>query len=235
MSISIGKKEGGGTQNYYSQPYITNTGYSTISGHTASLDPSIRALQDAASQNYASIYGDIGNAAGRFLGQSGGLRTSALSGYQDLLNRYTGNQSDYLQSVLRPVTQQYGTLRAQTQQDLGRRGLGGSSFATAQMSDLARQQGIAESDVTAQAKQQQFGFESNLLNQSLQFQNSLNTQELQALTNAAQQRATVTGESLDVAKARLLQELGVFGLGTQGAGAQQGYQNNFGLDLKPKF
>lgn len=109
-----------------------------------------------------------------------------------------------MEARVRPVTERFGNLRTQTQQDLGRRGLAGSSLQIDALRNIDREAATAEGDARALATQELAGFEAGL-----------NAQELQALNQQAAMRAQVTGESLEVAKMRLLQELSSLGLGSQ--------------------
>lgn len=191
-----GKAKQSTNVNQSTSPYFTDTGFSTTNGRSVRLDPSIRGIQDSALQNYAGLYGDFGNATDRFLTQSKGLRDS-----------YLGNQGVLMESRLRPIREQYNQLYSNTQQDLGRRGVGGSSFGYNTLRDIRSEQALREGDVRAETTAQM-----------AELENTLNNQELQALTSAAQQRAQVTGETLEVAKARLAQEMGLLGLGSQTTG-----------------
>jgi len=237
----LGRKTTGTTQQSSNRPYFTNTGYSSINGNTINFDPSIRSIQDNALQRYGDIYGDIGNYTNRFLGQSGslrsrtandigGIRSRTAGAYEDLRSRYLGNQGSYINARVNPVKERFAALRGQVSQDLGRRGLGGSSLAFGSLRDVDTQAAREEADARALATNEGAQFESGLIGQSSQFdaalagelanfEAGLNGQELAALNQQAQQRAQITGETLEVAKARLLQELNAFGLGSQSQGS----------------
>jgi len=60
--------------------------------------------------------------------------------------------------------------------------------------------------------------------EALRAELGLNQAELDALNNAAMQRAAITGETLEIAKARLAQELSILGIGsdTQGVARTKG-------------
>ena len=195
-----------------SSPFFRNTGYSSFdpSSRRFTLDPSIRGMEDAVTQNYASLYGDFGNAADRFLNQSSGLRS-----------RMFGNQGGYLNAVLSPIRERFSKLRGETQQSLGLRGLSGSTFQNDALRDIDTQASREEANTTALANQDMIRMESGL-----------NESELNALNQAAAQRAAITGETMEVARARAARELGIFGIGQQTSGTQSGrsfgYQLGFG-------
>ena len=206
MALSFGK--GKGSSSSRSAPLFSNTGrsswrYGAGSGYgELTLDPSINRLQDEALGKFAGIYGDIGQSTDRFLNQSSSLRS-----------RFLGNEGAYMNARVNPIRERFGNLRAQVQQDLGRRGLSGSSFMTGSLRDIDTQAGIQEGDARALA-----------INEAAQFENQLNTQELEALNQAAANRARVTGETLEIARARLAQEMGILSLGTNQQGSQSGTQ-----------
>lgn len=207
MSLKIGgsKSKSQGS----SKPFFRDTGYSSWSGKKFTLDPSIRSIQDQAMGQYAGIYGDIGQNTDRFLNQSSGLR-----------DRFIGNQGAYVNARVNPIRERFGNLRAQVQQDLGRRGLSGSSFMNDSLRDIDTQAGIQEGDARAIATQE-----------AAQFENQLNAQELDALNQAAANRARVTGETLEVARLRVAQEMGILQLGTK----QQGSTSTMGFSAEGKF
>lgn len=209
LSLGFGKKKSSASQQ--SRPYFTDTGYSSISGTSIRLDPSIRRIQDRAMGDYASIYGDVGNATDRFLTQS-----------SDLRGRYGGNAGAFMTARTNPVTERFSNLRGQVQQNLGRRNLSGSSFQTQSLRDIDTIAAREEGDARALATQELAGFEA-----------SLNAQELTALNQKAAIRAQITGESLEVAKARLLQELSAFGLGQNVTGSST--TRDFGLGASFKL
>lgn len=191
MSLKIGGSKGRSTST--TKPYFNSTGYSSVSGRTINLDPSIRKLQDDALGNYASIYGDVGNSTNRFLSQSASLR-----------DKYLGNEGAFMNARVNPVRQATASAFGRAQQDLGRRRVGGSSFAYGTLRDIKAQGAREEGDAAALAT-------SDIAN----FENTLNTQELQALNQKAQMLASITGESIQVARDRLLQEMQSLGLGSQ--------------------
>lgn len=259
-------------------PYFTDTGYSNIRGSRISLDPSIRALQDSSLQNYASIYGDVGRATDQYVTGLSTLRgkyfnpggtfdslsdeaRAATGGFVqnvgDIRSKYLGNEGALMQARVNPVIQARERLRADTQQNLGSRGLGGSSFYGLSMRnidlDSAREEadaralatdeslranlGLSEAELTARRG----GVEqlAGLSDQAIKTQLGLSDAELNAVNTQAQQRAQLTGETLEVAKARLLHELELFKLGARksGTGEETGQETGksketgFGLGI----
>lgn len=204
MSASFGRKKQ--SQSGSSKPFFKSTGYSSYNGKKFTLDPSIRRMQDTASQKYASIYGDVGQATDRFLTQNKSLR-----------DRFMGDSGSFMESRLRPVRERFNSLRGEVQQNLGQRGLSGSSFQNNALSDIDKEASMAEGDALAQANQERFMSEAGL-----------NESELNALNQSAAQRAALTGETLEVARMRLAQEMGIFGLGTNQK--QSASSSGFGLD-----
>lgn len=190
-----------------SRPFFRSTGYSSWDEDSRrfTLDPSIRRIEDDALEKYASLYGDFGNASNRFLNQSSDLRSRVL-----------GNQGSYLKAVLSPIRERFSALRGQTQQNLGLRGLSGSTFMNDTLSDIDSRASREESNAMALANQDLFRMEAGL-----------NQAELDALNQAAAQRAAITGESLEVARARAARELGIFGLGSQTSGTQSGRSKSY--------
>lgn len=198
-----------------SSPFFRDTGYSSFDpgSRRFTLDPSIRGMEDTATQNYAGLYGDFGNAADRFLNQSSGLRS-----------RMFGNQGGYLNAVLSPIRERFSRLRGETQQNLGLRGLSGSTFQNDALRDIDTQASREEANTTALANQDMIRMEAGL-----------NESELNALNQAAAQRAAITGETMEVARARAARELGIFGLGQQTSGTQSGKSIGFQLGFgQPK-
>jgi len=174
-------------------PYFTNTGRSSISGSTFSLDPTIERLRQQGTQG-------ITGAAGQYGGQLSQLQSSAF-----------GNLPDYVNAQLAPLQQSIAQQRGNLQQSLAQRRLLGSSFGqqSQDVQNIDAQRALA--DARAQAIAGGVGQAAGLAGQ--QFQGAQATNE--ALQQAAQQR--------------LLQELGIFGLGKQGTGSTKKSEATFNL------
>ena len=120
------------------------TDFSTRTGKKLSLDPSIRGLQERGLATGAAGQAEFGRAVGDFGSNLGNLRSQLF-----------GNQDPYMQARVAPTQERFAQERGALAQDIGRRGLGGSSFAqqaqtaqsTAQTRDLAnlRAMGTQES------------------------------------------------------------------------------------------
>ena len=200
MSLSIGGSKGSSSSS--NQPFVMGTGRSHIGYDDPNrrwvmqLDGSIRQLQDRALQKYASIYGKVGDSTSRFIKQSGSLR-----------NKYLGNAGALMEARVNPIRERFATLRGQVQQDLGLRGLGGSTFGHSALRDIDTTAAREEGDARALAT-----------NESLNFESQLNEKELEAFNNKAMIMANIAGIPLEVAKARLAQEMAIFGIGSQSSG-----------------
>lgn len=195
------------TKSYEESPLFSDTGYSSFSGGKFTLDPTIRAMQDKAYQDYASIYGDVGSGTERYLKNIGSIR-----------DKYLGNAGDYMKASVDPILQQGALASGQAQRSLGQRGLGGSSFFGQTMSNIARDTGEAAGRAGALATAQMAEFEKGL-----------SDSELSALNNQAQMRAKLTGESLEVAKQRLAMEMGIFNIGKKGTGTEHTKGTSYGF------
>ena len=123
---------------------------------------------------------------------------------------------------LNPIKQRFSMLRDQTQQGLGQRGLSGSTFMNEALTNVDTTAGRELGDAGALATQEMAQFESGL-----------NAQELQAFNQKASMFAELNGVSLEVAKARLIQELETFKLGSQKDSSQTVREKSF--DLSGKF
>ena len=204
-AFGLKKRKTGETSS--TRPFFTNTGFSNISGNSIRLDPSIRRLQDEALGRNTAIYGDIGQATDRFLSNTKSLR-----------DRFLGNQGAFMNARLNPIKQRFSMLRDQTQQGLGQRGLSGSTFMNEALTNVDTTAGRELGDAGALATQEMATFESGL-----------NAQELQAFNQKASMFAELNGVSLEVAKARLIQELETFKLGSQKDSSQTVREKSFDL------
>jgi hypothetical protein len=92
---------------------------------------------------------------------SGTLDTT-LGQYQSLYDQAGGNEGGYIKSVVNPLIQANDFQYGKTKQDFGLRGLGGSSFSSAALGNLATTGGQAVSDATAKAIEASIGIRSGL-------------------------------------------------------------------------
>jgi len=139
-------------------------------------------------------------AAGQYGGQLSQLQQSAV-----------GNLPDWVNSQIAPLLQSQAQQRGNLQQDLSLRKLLGSSFGQQSQSSLNTAQQQALQNARAQAMQSGIGLSSGLAGQQFGAQ--------QAVANALN---TVAGQ-------RLAQELGIFGLGSQGTTNEQ--KSALGLNI----
>lgn len=191
-------KEYGGPSNYY-------TPYSSVEGGRLTLDPSIRNLQDQGLNKMNSIYGDVGNATDRYIGSTQSLRDSI-----------GGESGAFIQSRVNPILQRFGRLRDTTQQNLGQRGLSGSSFADQSMrnieTDASREEGDARVKANMEIISAQAGLDKDMLGSVFQ---------------KASLQAGLNNENYQVAAARLQQELASLGLDAGQIGQlMQAWQQN---------
>lgn len=115
---------------------VTSTGFSDLGNKKLTLDPTIRNLRN---QSLDTISGGVGT-----FGQSiSGLR-------QRLLDNATGLEAARVNPVLRAAAEREGQIRS----NLGRRGLGGSSFMQSALDRSAQEFGVRESDARALAQQE---------------------------------------------------------------------------------
>jgi len=147
-------------------PYFTNTGRSSISGSSFSLDPTIERLRQQATQG-------ISQAGGQYGSQLSQLQQSAF-----------GNLPDYVNAQLAPLQQSLAQQKGNLQQELSQRRLLGSSFATQSqdVQNIDAQRALAAA--RAQAIAGGVGQAAGLAGQQFQGAQGVN----QALQQAAQQR-----------------------------------------------
>jgi hypothetical protein len=177
----------------YKSPMGTNYG-SSRQGGQVTIDPSIRGLRNTV--------------LGQIPGLSTGLNTAtnnAVGQYQSLLNQAGGNQNAYVQAMVDPLQQQLAQRGGDLQQNLGLRGVAGSSFGNQELTNFGIDSQRALGDARAQATNQSINQQSGLVGQQLGAQQS-NFQGQQGLTQ----------EQLQVANSNLQQELAALGIGNQG-------------------
>lgn len=195
MSFSLGGSQSNSRQRTSSRPYFHSTGNSRFNGAGVfTLDPSTRGFQEQSLA--AGREGQAGQeaAAGRFGESLGGLRSQLF-----------GNQDPYMQARIAPTQERFAQERGQLAQDIGRRGLGGSSFgqqaqtaqATTQERDLANQRALA----TQESIQAGVGIDQLIMQADMMAAQG-NLQQAELLRAIANDRAST--------------ELDIFGLGTQG-------------------
>jgi len=169
-SHAVGQKLGryGMKRNQYAgNPF--STGYSTANQGQVTIDPSIRAMQDYGLANSRGLYGELGT----------------------MRNDMLGNNSAYIQARVNPLLQQQEARRGELRQNIGMRGLDGSSFG---------QQALTNFDTDT--------------NRSIADQRALATKEgMDSAMQTFALQSSLNNENFDVAKARLNQELSALGMG----------------------
>ncbi len=168
-----------------------NTGYSSMDRGVVRIDPSIRAIQDKGLARIDELYGQTGAYGDELIGNTRTLR-----------NRFLGNQSDYANAQLNPLRQQIANRRGELQRGTSIRGLTGSSFGDQAMSSFDFESQRALQDASANVEMQQ-----------LQALTGIDANLAQQMFGKVSMQSALNGESLDVAKNRLEQELRALGLG----------------------
>lgn len=184
-----------------------STGYSSARQGEVIIDPSIRAIQDQGLVRINDLYGQTGAYGDELIGNTRTLR-----------NRFLGNQSDYANAMLNPLREQVAQRRGELARSTSIRGLSGSSFGEQAMTnfDIASQRALQDAGAKVEMEQLQAltGIDANLASQ---------------MFGKISSQAALNGESLDIAKSRLSQELSALGIGLQQIGimtnAFESYQN----------
>lgn len=187
-----------------------------------------RWLRTQTQGRYDQLRGDTQSRYKELLGNNSGLR-----------GRYMGNQSDYANAQLNPLRQQIATGRGELQKNIGLRGISGSSFGNQAMTSYDAETGRNLQDAGANVENQQLqamqGIDEQrgqFVSQEMQQRAQQAGQELQAITgidaNMTQQMFTtiaqqsqLNGESQDIGRQRLQQELAALGLGAAQTKAMQ--------------
>lgn len=182
-----------GTSGRKRNPYggYSGTGYSTALNGRVTVDPSIRAIQDEGLSRTKSMYGDAGAYGDELIGNTRSLR-----------ERFIGNNSAYADSQLNPLRQQMATRRGEIQQNIGLRGMSGSSFGEQALTNYETDSQRALQDASSKVEFDQ-----------LQALTGIDAQLTQQMFGKISTQAMINGESLDIAKQRFAQEMQALGLG----------------------
>lgn len=176
-------------------PWARNmsTGFSSIRDGNITIDPSIRAIQEQGLSRINNLYNQTSEGGREILGNLRNLR-----------GRFEGNEGAFQQARVNPLAQQVATRRGELTRSIGLRGVAGSSFGQQDITNFDIDTGRALGDARALATQESLG--------ALQ---GIDAQTAQTLFNQIGQQAQLNGESLQIAKDRLAQELAALGLGQQ--------------------
>ncbi len=170
---------------------VKRTPYSTFSGDTLTLDPTIRSLQEETLSGYRGFLPELKTSFGDF--------TSRLTGARDTL---TSASAGLKQARLSPLQEAIARRRGELYQSTGERGLAGSSFQDQAISnfelDAARQLGEASALADADVLERQTGIDKDILN---------------AIIGKVQIEANLLGLPANIAQQRLQEELAAFNLG----------------------
>jgi len=142
-------------------PDMVNTGYSTYDPQTgtASLDPSIRSMQDDLIGAQSGFKTDVGS---MFDSYNTGLE--GLQGQVDTMRAdYMGNQSNYREAMLNPVREAIARREGSLDKELGRTKVRGS-FAQGARTNLALDSARALSDREAQVENDRINRLGDFLN-----------------------------------------------------------------------
>lgn len=175
-------------------PYLggsVSTGNSSALRGNVTIDPRIRQIQEQGLSRNTNLYNQLDEGGREIMGNLRGTRS-----------RFEGNQSDYTQSRINPVEQEYATRQGGLERSIGLRGLSGSSFGDQAMTSFATEKQRGIGDIRAQAEME-----------NLQALTGIDSQMTQTLFNKVSQQANLTGMDNETAKAMLMQELQGLGLG----------------------
>lgn len=191
---SVGNKFGRQGQKKNPNPLLPlDTGYSSAMQGRVTIDPSIRAIQDRGLSRINDLYGETGRYGDELIGNSRSLRS-----------RFEGNRSAYADSQLNPMRQQIASRRGEIQQNIGMRGISGSSFADQSINNFDTESNRELQDAGAKVEFEQ-----------LQALTGIDSQMAQQMFGKIAQQAQLNGESQEIAQQRLAQELAALGLGQQ--------------------
>jgi len=183
-----------------------DTGFSSVRKGRVRLDPSVRGIQEEVLGNLRDVRGFTTQNLNDFLSQSRGLR-----------QRFEGNRGALLQARINPVLQASSQRLGRTQQRLGTRRLGGSSFADIALADEATRTGRELGEATALGEME-----------TLQALTGLDQNTINTVFQNAQIQAMLNGESADIARQRAMIELQALGLGERRtSGSQTGLNLGF--------
>ena len=205
MTFSLGASKSKSKSQSTSKPYFTSTGFSGTNGTEFNLDPSVRRLQESGVASVGAGQNQFSTAVGKFGGRMGELRS-----------RLFGNADPYMQARTAPTEARFAQERGALQRDIGRRGLGGSSFGQQAQTTQATEQERALADQRALATQE-----------SINAGMTIDQLVLQAEQAAAAGNMEQANFLRSIANDRAQTELNIFGLGTQAK--SKGSDTAFGI------
>lgn len=180
----------------YQGPTSWRTPYSSMENGTLSMDPSIRSLQETGLGRSNELYGNLGGSLGAYNKNSAQLREMLM-----------GNKNAYLEARLNPIRQQFATRQGEVSQNIGLRGMGGSSFGEQALTNVSTDFARQESDARAMAERE-----------SMADLQGLNKDDINAAFQTAELQSKINGDNFQVAQQRLQQELTSLGLSSQQIG-----------------
>lgn len=198
-------------------PISTGASYVNRGAGIATIDPTIRGLREQTLGNLPGYRQNLNNAYSNFSGQLGGL-----------YGQLQGNQNALVKAAQDPLRQSQAQQAGALQMDLGQRGLSGSSFGNAALTNLNTDYGTAIGNSGA-----------NALQSSLGAQLGVAGQQFGAAQSANQGGLVLDQQQQGVAGQNLAQELSALGLtqadigsilnaGALGASATNAYAQNIG-------
>ena len=176
---------------YFSMP--VSTGNSGMANGQVTLDPSIRSIQDKGLGRIDDQYAQTEAYGNELIGNTRSLR-----------NRFLGNQSAYAEAQMNPLRQQVSERRGELERSNSLRGVAGSSFGDQSRNTFDFESQRALQDASANVEMQQ-----------LQALTGIDAQMTQQMFGKIATQMQLNGQSLDVAKTRLEQELRALGLGLE--------------------
>jgi len=138
--------------------------------------------------------------------------------FRSIFDSLNTNNGALIQARVNPVLRNFASLRGSTQQNLGDRGLSGSSFADQSMRNIETDASTAEGDARAIATQESLAGRAGALSgisQTLSAQLGIDESTLNATFQKASMQAGLNNENYQVAATRLQQELASLGLSSQ--------------------
>lgn len=191
-SIGLGRSKSKSKSSGTSRPFITNTGFSTLSGTSLRLDPSIRGLEDEALTNTRGLAGDVRTGLNEFTSNQGTLR-----------DRFLGNEAAFTRARVNPLATQLASRRGELQRSVGLRKLGGSSFGEQAITgfDVESERALGNARALAEVE-------------NLRALGGIDEATFNAVIRGTASQSQLNEVMSRIAAARSQRELASFGLGT---------------------
>ena len=211
-SIGLGRSKSKTKEASTSRPFITNTGFSNLTGTSLRLDPSIRGLEEEALAGTRSLAGDVRAGLNEFTSNQGTLR-----------NRFLGNEAAFTQARVNPLAQQLASRRGELQRSIGLRQLGGSSFGEQAITGFDVESERALGDARSLAEME-----------NLRALGGIDQATFDAVIRGTASQSQLNEVMARIAEARSQRELASFGLGTATQGTSTTRGSNLDLSAGTK-